>query len=119
MPLYTPSSTTLGSTISSFTSSGEDLNSRLMMKELIHTDLPEPVEPAMSRWGILDRSAMAMAPPISRPSATVRRLEASANSREAMTSRMGTVLTTLLGTSMPTAAFPGMGASMRTPQPPD
>ena len=30
-------------------------------------------------------------------------------------SRIRTVLRFLLGTSMPTAAFPGMGASMRTP----
>ena len=42
----------LGSTIIIFTSSGLDLKMMLIIRVLIHTDLPEPVAPAMSRWGI-------------------------------------------------------------------
>ena len=47
-----PSSTILGSTMMSFTSSGPDLYKRLMIMEFMHTDLPEPVVPAISIWGI-------------------------------------------------------------------
>ena len=35
---------------------------------------------------------------------------------DSISSRMRTTLTFLFGTSMPTAAFPGIGASMRTPE---
>ena len=44
-----PSSTTLGSTIKNRTSSGVALYSKLIINELMQTDLPEPVEPAMSK----------------------------------------------------------------------
>ena len=47
----------LGSMSRSLTSSGLERNSRLMMMLLTQTDLPLPVLPAMSRWGILHRSA--------------------------------------------------------------
>ena len=43
----------------------------LMMMELMQTDLPEPVAPAMSRCGILAMLAKHSPPEISRPSATV------------------------------------------------
>ena len=36
----------------------EYLYNRLMISVLIHTDLPEPVAPAISRWGILLMSPM-------------------------------------------------------------
>ena len=85
------------------------------MIELMQTDLPEPVDPAMSRWGILEMSASVTLPAMSRPSAAVSLLLAPWNSFESMISRMDTALITLLGTSMPTAALLGMGASMRTP----
>src|SRR5438445_546715 len=39
------------------------------------TDLPEPVVPAIKRCGILARSAMIGAPPISLPRTSVRRAE--------------------------------------------
>ena len=42
-----------------------------MIRELMHTDLPDPVVPAMSIWGILARSATMTWPAISRPRATV------------------------------------------------
>ena len=81
----------------------------------MHTDFPEPVEPAISKCGILPMSATVTLPAISRPSATDSLLFASENSRASRISRMETALTTLLGTSMPTAALLGIGASMRTP----
>ena len=71
MPLYSASSTTLGSIRISLTSSGPERNKKLMMIELTQTDLPLPVEPAISRWGILHRSATWAVPAISFPSAMV------------------------------------------------
>ena len=88
----------------------------LTISELMHTDLPEPVEPAIRVCGILARSAMVTLPAMSRPRATASGLLACWNSGESMISRIETVLTTLLGTSMPTAGLLGMGASMRTPE---
>ena len=46
--------------------------SRDMIMELIMTDLPEPVVPATSMWGILEMSAMTGRPEESRPMATSR-----------------------------------------------
>ena len=40
---------------------------------LMATDLPEPVEPAMSTWGMEARSAVTMRPLMSLPMARVRR----------------------------------------------
>ena len=48
-----------------------------MMMELIQTDLPEPVAPAISRCGILAMLATVMLPAISLPSATETLLLAS------------------------------------------
>ena len=115
IPLYTPSSTTFGSIMRKRTSSGVLLYSMLMIMELMQTDLPEPVVPAISRWGIFARSATVTSPAISRPSATVRRLLAVWNALLAISSRIFTVEVFRFGTSTPTAAFPGIGASMRTP----
>ena len=42
-----------------------------MMKALMATLLPAPVEPAISRWGIPARSATTMRPLMSLPSASV------------------------------------------------
>ena len=49
-------------------SAGLNRYSRLRMKVLIPTDLPEPVVPAISRCGMRARSAMTGAPPMSLPS---------------------------------------------------
>ena len=49
MPLYTDSSTILGSTRINFTSSGLRLNKILEINVLTQTDLPEPVEPATNK----------------------------------------------------------------------
>ena len=105
----------MGSTIRKRTSSGVDLYRRLTISELMHTDLPEPVEPAISRCGILAKSVTATAPAISRPRTTVSLLFADTKEFDSTRSRMRTTLIFLFGTSMPTAALPGMGASMRTP----
>src|SRR5699024_9307134 len=113
MPLYSASSTTLGSIRISLTSSGPERNTRLMMMLLTHTDLPLPVLPAMSRWGILHRSATWATPAMSLPRAMVRGL---VMWRKLWLSKMLRMLTDdrlRLGTSMPTAGLPGMGASMR------
>ena len=87
----------------------------LIIKEFIHTDFPEPVEPAISKCGILARSASIILPEISWPKTTVSLLFACLNSYEFISSFIVTTLTTLLGISIPTAAFPGIGASILTP----
>ena len=81
--------------------------------ELMHTDLPEPVVPAMSRWGILAILPTTGAPVISLPTAKDTRDLALSKASEPRTSRMWTTVTALLGTSMPMATLSGMGA-MRT-----
>ena len=52
---------------------------------------------------------------MSRPSATVKWLFEVTKLFDSTSSRMRTMVFTLFGTSMPTAALPGIGASMRTP----
>ena len=49
MPLYFENSTIFGSISKSFTSSGVALKRILIRIEFTHTDLPEPVVPAISR----------------------------------------------------------------------
>ena len=113
MPLYTLSSTTLGSTMISFTSSGCALYKILMIRVLIHTDLPEPVAPAISIWGILAISATTVLPAISLPTAKAMLELNSRNSLLSKRSRSATVIFSLFGTSIPMAALPGIGASIR------
>ena len=85
------------------------------MRELVHTDLPEPVVPAMSRWGSLAMLPTMQLPAMSLPTAKATLEVWSRKALESMTSWMWTGLTSLLGTSMPTVAIlSGMGA-MRTP----
>ena len=86
-----------------------------MISVLMHTDFPEPVEPAINRWGILARSATMACPLISLPKATVNFDLLFWKASLSSTSRKPTIVVDLLGTSIPTAAFPGIGASMRTP----
>ena len=83
--------------------------------EFTQTDLPEPVVPAISKCGILAMSVTTISPEISLPSTAVSLLLAFLNLSESISSRMETMLTTLFGTSIPTAALPGIGASIRTP----
>ena len=85
------------------------------MRELVHTDLPEPVVPAMSTWGSFSMLPTMFCPPMSRPRAKAVLDLCSTNSRDSMTSRISTGVTCLLGTSMPTTEIlSGMGA-IRTP----
>ena len=72
MPSYMPSSTRLGSTMIRRTSSGVALYRIAMIMELIMTLLPEPVEPAISRCGMVSRAATRIRPLISLPSGMVR-----------------------------------------------
>ena len=53
------------------TSSGVARNRMLDSIELIATDLPVPVDPAINRWGIVARSVMYGSPWIVLPSARV------------------------------------------------
>ena len=85
-----------------------------MMIALMHTDLPLPVWPAISIWGIFARSQMIGVPVRSLPSATVRIDLAFCIRSLDSTSRSVTVSICRFGTSTPTRLLPGIGASMRT-----
>ena len=108
-----PSSTIFGSTMMSRTSAGEDLYSSEIKIELMHTDLPEPVVPAMSKCGIFAKSMTCAVPVMSLPSATDKLAREFSKFFEPMTSRSDTICTVRFGTSMPTASLSGIGA-MRT-----
>ena len=112
IPLYTESSTTLGSTITSFTSLGFALYIILVIIVLIHTDFPEPVDPAISTWGIFAIFPIATFPATSFPSAILSLELLCWNSSLSITSLKGTISFSLFGTSIPTACFPGIGASI-------
>src|ERR1700753_910493 len=112
MPSYMPSSTRLGSTRIMRTCSGVLLNSTLMIMALMATDLPEPVEPAISTWGMLARSAVTMRPLMSLPSAMGSRDFDCAKLSHSTTSRSQMVSRSWLGTWMPTVDLPAM-RSMR------
>ena len=86
-----------------------------MIMELVQTDLPEPVAPAIIIWGSRAMSPMTALPAISRPTANASLLLELRKLSLSRISRRETVSLWLLGTSMPIAGFPGMGASMRTP----
>ena len=115
IPLYTPSSTIFGSTIIILTSSGFDLYKILVISELIHTDLPEPVAPAIKICGKFAISAITQFPLISLPKATVVFDFFLLNSVVSSTSRIGTGEGFEFGISIPIADFPGIGASILTP----
>ena len=79
----------------------------------MQTDLPEPVAPAISIWGILPMSATTTLPAMSLPTANAILLGNSLNSFDSNKSRNATGVFSLFGTSIPIAALPGMGASIR------
>ena len=87
-------------------------NSEVMMA-LTQTDLPDPVAPAINRWGMRTRSATVAWPDTSRPSPKIRVPLVAAHSSESITPRSETREICTLGTSMPTKSRPGTGASMR------
>ena len=85
---------------------GEDLYIKLIIIEFIHTDLPEPVAPAISIWGILERSVTTFLPVMSLPKQKDRLDLAFSNTELSIISRSFTTDTFSLGISMPIAAFP-------------
>lgn len=84
--------------------------------EFRHTDLPEPVAPAMSRWGMLARSAATASPETPEPSAIGSAALSCSwrNDGASITARSVTMVALVFGTSMPTIGLPGTGASMRS-----
>ena len=79
---------------------------------LIHTDLPEPVAPAISICGIFAISAIIVFPAISLPTPNDIADWLSLNSLDSTSSLKYTLPASLLGTSIPIAALPGIGASI-------
>ena len=73
---------------------------------LIATDLPDPVVPATSRWGMRARSATTGLPPISLPSARARLASVFSKLALASSSRNSTVSRSPLGSSMPMTLRP-------------
>ena len=82
---------------------------------LTQTDLPLPVVPAISRWGILARSMVMTFPSMSLPRPTHSLEEFSRTALQSTISRKPTISFFVLGASIPMAALPGMGASTRMP----
>ena len=93
--------------------SGVCVSSSEVMIALTQTDLPEPVAPAMSRWGMRARSATVAWPETSRPRPKLSAPLVAAHSSDSITPRSETSEIWTLGTSMPTKSRPGTGASMR------
>ena len=81
----------------------------------IQTDLPEPVAPAINKWGIVARSATILLPLISLPSPILIFNFEELNSSDCIISLSLIVETTSFGTSIPTRDFPGIGASILIP----
>ena len=84
----------------------------LMIRVLMQTDLPEPVAPATRRCGIFAISATTTFPAISFPTAKEIGDLLFLNSSDSNRSLSITAVFSLFGTSIPTAAFPGIGASI-------
>ena len=79
---------------------------------LMHTLLPEPVEPAISRCGIPLRSPTTGFPDMFLPTAKLIFDLELLNSFESIISLIFTAFILSFSTSMPTAALPGIGASI-------
>ena len=94
------------------------LYSILIIIEFVHTDLPEPVAPAIMTCGILAISPTITLPAISLPTTkdSLLFLQLSLNFSLSISSLIETTSVTLLGTSTPIADFPGIGASILTPE---
>ena len=94
------------------TSFGSERSRTLESIAFTQPDLPEPVVPAMRMCGCLARSVPIALPAMSLPSQTDSGDQPLGASWK--TSPRCTILRTRLGTSTPTAVFPGIGARMRT-----
>ena len=97
----------------SFTSSGDALYKILIISVLMHTLFPEPVDPAIKTCGIFPISVTTVCPAISFPTAKAMLESNSLKFGVSNNSRRETMLFSLFGTSIPIAAFPGIGASIR------
>ena len=75
------------------------------------TDLPEPVVPATSKWGMRARSTITGSPPMVLPSAMASLWPESPKSLVASNSRSSTFSRFWLGSSMPMALRPGTTAT--------
>ncbi|CAG5138070.1 Uncharacterised protein [Streptococcus pneumoniae] len=85
----------------------------LAIMPLTATDFPEPVEPATSKWGILERSKALAVPLTAFPKGISKKFSAFVCDCS-HSSRKDTVAISELGTSIPIRDFPGIGASIRT-----
>ena len=81
---------------------------------LMQEDLPLPVAPAMSTWGISARLTPTAVPEMSLPRPTIVGLGIFVTSGARRTSPSVTSWRSRLGTSMPIAERPGIGARMRS-----
>ena len=81
---------------------------------MTHTDFPEPVAPAIKRCGVCAISIVCSLPVISLPSKTGTAIFASCGTSVSINSRILTIARFAFGTSIPTASFPGIGATIRT-----
>ena len=75
------------------------------------TDLPDPVVPATSRWGMRARSTRTGVPLMSLPSARLSGPALRSKASEASSSRRCTVSRLRLGSSMPITLRPGTTAT--------
>ena len=96
------------------TSSGVERISSEVTIELMKLDLPEPVAPATSRWGIFARLATTKPPSTSLPSPTTSGWWSERAVLDRSTSPRETISLSALGISMPIADLPGIGLRIRT-----
>src|SRR3990167_5724108 len=114
IPLYSESSTLFGSARISLTSSGLARKRIVAINEFKRTDFPDPVVPAIKTWGILEISATIMFPETSKPRPTaIFCLFVRNTSLESVLFKV-TISGEILGISIPTKDFPGIGASILT-----
>ena len=79
------------------------------------TDLPCPVAPATSKWGILARSTIKTSFVMVFPNAIGKSNCVSWNFLELRMLSIDTILALALGTSIPIVPLPGIGAMIRIP----
>ena len=85
----------------------------LAIKVFMQTLLPEPVAPAIKTWGILEISVTMGCPATSFPNANASFDLWFVKASHSKISLKWTVSFSLFGISIPTACFPGIGASIR------
>ena len=112
--MYIVSSTFLGSTITSFTSSGFVRINIEVIIQFTQTDLPLPVAPATSKCGVVFISIHLTLPIISFPKPTASKFFSLTSGIFDKTSLKETELLTSLGNSIPIVFLPGIGASILT-----